>query len=525
VILGAARDVIPYLADAVPGWFQAVMKVTDSAGNELEYADSFQFSQDPVICFEVPRDDQYTLHIHDALFRGREDFVYRITLGEIPLVTSVFPLGARWNDKTTIQLEGWNLAQTTLETTIMDRRQFRPVRWFSVPQGGGQTVRVPVQFGQSREEFDVEPNNDVATAQHLGSRVVINGRIETPGDEDLFFVPGPGRLAFEVHARRQGSPLDSILSLMDAKGKELAYSDDYEDKAQGLLTHHADSRLVASVPAAGAYVRIGDAQAGGGKNYVYRLSIRPPDADFELRVTPASVIVRPGGTTPVTVHALRSDNFAEDIELALVDPPPGFSLTGGVIPGDADRVTLTLSVPPAAAERPVVLEIEGRAYRRGVRTLITAPAVPAEDMMQAFIWHHLIPVEDWSVIVSGRPVPKPPFEVVMNAPRILLREGHDTLLPIRPLVRNVPTEELKLDIEPEGATAELVGNLMAGFAVKINIDSTKLTSGLRGNLLLRVHRLSTPKPSESSANPKPWRVDFGCLPAIPFEVSKYKPSR
>jgi len=29
----------------------------------------------------------------DSLYRGREDFVYRIALGELPLVTGVFPLG------------------------------------------------------------------------------------------------------------------------------------------------------------------------------------------------------------------------------------------------------------------------------------------------------------------------------------------------------------------------------------------------------------------------------------------------
>ena len=30
-----------------------------------------------------------------AIYRGREDFVYRITIGELPFVTSIFPLGGR----------------------------------------------------------------------------------------------------------------------------------------------------------------------------------------------------------------------------------------------------------------------------------------------------------------------------------------------------------------------------------------------------------------------------------------------
>ena len=33
------------------------------------------------------------IEINDAIYRGREDFVYRITIGELPFVTSIFPLG------------------------------------------------------------------------------------------------------------------------------------------------------------------------------------------------------------------------------------------------------------------------------------------------------------------------------------------------------------------------------------------------------------------------------------------------
>ena len=45
--------------------------------------------------FMAPSDGEYALVIYDAIYRGREDFVYRITLGEAPFVTSLFPLGGR----------------------------------------------------------------------------------------------------------------------------------------------------------------------------------------------------------------------------------------------------------------------------------------------------------------------------------------------------------------------------------------------------------------------------------------------
>ena len=75
------------------------MRLTDSSGKDVAFSDSFHYRQDPLIYFEVPRDDHYTFEIRDTLHRGREDFVYRITVGEIPIVTSIFPLGATRNSR------------------------------------------------------------------------------------------------------------------------------------------------------------------------------------------------------------------------------------------------------------------------------------------------------------------------------------------------------------------------------------------------------------------------------------------
>ncbi len=74
-----ARRLIPYLADAVPGWFQATVAVYDANGNELASADDYRFDPDPVLYYEIPRDGEYEMEIHDAIYRGREDFVYRVS--------------------------------------------------------------------------------------------------------------------------------------------------------------------------------------------------------------------------------------------------------------------------------------------------------------------------------------------------------------------------------------------------------------------------------------------------------------
>ena len=123
MIAASARELIPYLADAVPGWFQAVLTLYDASGNELAYDDDYRFHPDPVIHYAVPKDGEYSIEIRDALYRGREDFVYRIAIGELPFVTSAFPLGGRAGAKTTVQLTGWNLPASKM---TMDAKRKGP---------------------------------------------------------------------------------------------------------------------------------------------------------------------------------------------------------------------------------------------------------------------------------------------------------------------------------------------------------------------------------------------------------------
>ena len=122
VISAKARELVPYVADGVPGWFQAVLRLRDANGKELAYDDDFRFNPDPVIYFEVPEDGEYVLTINEALFRGRESFVYRITIGELPFVTSIFPLGGRVGEPVKIETSGWNLEKTTLAPPPKDAK-------------------------------------------------------------------------------------------------------------------------------------------------------------------------------------------------------------------------------------------------------------------------------------------------------------------------------------------------------------------------------------------------------------------
>ena len=340
VIAVSARDLVPYLADAVPGWFQATLSLCDSKGKELAYDDDYRFHPDPVLFYTIPQDGEYSLAIKDAIYRGREDFVYRITAGELPFVTSCFPLGGPVGVKTEVELKGWNL--TTNRLVVEPAAP--GTRCLSVRNGEYVSNLIPFAAETLPEAAEKEPNDSTATAQALSLPVIINGRVDHPGDVDVFKFAGRAgeTVVAEVYARRLDSPLDSVLRLTDSTGKELAYNDDHEDKGSGLNTHHADSYLSLTLPGDDTYyLWLRDAQRAGGEEYGYRLRVSAPQPDFALRVAPSSVTIRAGTTVPLSLFALRQDGFTNEIRLALKDAPPGFSLGGAVTPPGQDQVRVT----------------------------------------------------------------------------------------------------------------------------------------------------------------------------------------
>jgi hypothetical protein len=136
------------------------------------------------------------------------------------------------------------------------------------------------------------------------------------------------------------------------------------------------------------------------------LHLTTPQPDFELRVVPSAINARAGTTVPVTVHVLRRDGFAGEVALALKDAPTGFELAGARIPADQDMVRMTLSAPALAPSTPFRFSVIGLANIRQ-REVIRA-AVPADDLMQAFIYRHLVAAGELLACVLGPPQPFAP---------------------------------------------------------------------------------------------------------------------
>ena len=80
-----ARELQPYIGDAVPGFFNAALVLKDASGKAVARADDAdRFRPDPELLYTPETEGTYTLEIHDVLYRGRADFVYSVQVDDAP---------------------------------------------------------------------------------------------------------------------------------------------------------------------------------------------------------------------------------------------------------------------------------------------------------------------------------------------------------------------------------------------------------------------------------------------------------
>ena len=175
-----------------------------------------------------------------------------------------------------------------------------------------------------------------------------------------------------------------------------------------------DSMLLFTAPATARYlVRVTDTRGfGGGTNHAYRLSVRPQQPDFTVRVEGMNPKVSPGSGREIRFVATRREGFEGPIRMDLDRLPAGFTASTPVeIEAGQIRAVAVLYAgvgaadPQDAADRAIrvsaTAEIQGREVRRelgdlGNVQLDAAPKVTVE----------ILPGPDRSVVrqESGRPM-------------------------------------------------------------------------------------------------------------------------
>lgn len=369
--------------DARKGYLDTNLELLDTSGKVIAAADD-TLGLDPVITITIPSDGAYTLAVKSLQFQGSDHAVYRLTVGEMPYPTSLFPAGGRRGDSAPVEVDGVNFATATQQSVTVNREGTIPSQFAAFESLTGVSVDLPFLRGEHSELLEVEPNNQQTQATPLKLPVVANGRFATANDEDWYRVSlkKDEGVRFEIASQRFfNSPVDSMLELFDASGKKLAENDDgaafggYVQCAHDFISN--DSWLAFKAPAEGEYfVRIRDLNGSVGPRSVYRLTAEPLMPDFRIFQWPDAVpIWGPGTTASLIVEVLKWGGLQSDIAVRIDGLPPGWkgSATNwpmswyGTWDGTgAVKLLLTITAPADAAVGTIApFRVIGRAEQPG----------------------------------------------------------------------------------------------------------------------------------------------------------------
>ena len=316
---------------------------------------------DSLLNYTAPEAGKYTLHIRDIRYKGGNGFRYRLSVGELPYLETIFPLGGRRGTDNTIAVTGANLETVNAIQVSIDAETPPGQQTLRVKTPSGLTSN-PHAFsiGSLAEMGETEPNDVIGKANAVNTPVTINGKIDKAGDVDRFSfeIKAPQLLVFEVEALRLSSQLDALLTLYGAQKQEMPKDD--AAKEQVLMVNDdargTDARIDWNFTEAGKYsVAIRDLNDQGGGAYAYRLNIRPLAPDFTLSAVVLDSQNRPsgldsprvsrGGTFTMQVNVNRLDRLSGPIRLHCPTLPKTFQVSPAVVETGQNKALLTVTAP------------------------------------------------------------------------------------------------------------------------------------------------------------------------------------
>lgn len=363
----ATDDVDWYAVDAVQGqrlsfeiegarlgrtMFDPVLTVCDASGRKVARSDDVPLlGHDGFVSLIVPAAGRYFVEVHDAAYAGT-GHVYRLHVGDFPRPAVVSPQGGPAGAKLDFRFLGDPKGELSREVTLpavaAERTGLEVAEQVSAPSPNW--IRVTDLPNAPAVKAEATPAKAPKVAASLP--FAFDGVLVNAGEPACFKFAArkDDNLDFQVFARRLGSPLDSVLSVLDVKGKTLGSNDD----AAG----NPDSAVRVKIPEDGDYVvRVADQLGRGGPTFAYRVEIRPvapsvvlsiPDTaryDYETR---KSLVVPRGNRFAILLNTTR-DSCNGDLRVMFPGLPPGISFQADDVPGSLSAVPVVFE---AAADAP-----------------------------------------------------------------------------------------------------------------------------------------------------------------------------
>jgi hypothetical protein len=358
------------------------IRLTTASSNRVYVAsadDSPGLLTDARLSAVLPEDTDYLVELSDSRYQGGGRPVYRLVIGTVPMAGEIYPLGGRAGETLGLELRGGSLSGVKIAATTLNATAGTDLVFPRITSAmlGIAAAGSPVFDVESLAPLVVSPYLEVrepadpsAPPVRTFAPVVLNGRIDPPGDDDRFVVattPGQ-RLRIRVQAYELGSALDGVLSVLGNGGSVIANADDTNlpqprrNNQQTPPIVLPDPSLDLTVPGGTQEVTlvIRDLENRGGVGFPYRIVVEPLVPDFELLVNDPQISVPRGGVATLGV-TIKRNGFSGPITVTVADSPAGLSVRAGSIAADQNAGVISLSATADASFPAATIRLVARA--------------------------------------------------------------------------------------------------------------------------------------------------------------------
>ncbi|MGL6073822.1 MAG: hypothetical protein ACRC8S_06635 [Fimbriiglobus sp.] len=191
--------------------FLPVLTLTDENGAVLVERNTGSLG------YIAPKDSIYAIGVRDQDYRGSAEVHYRLHVGPVPVITSVYPLGTTAGQETKMTIRGVNLGALGEKPLVFLAPSKLGVQPLPVPRVGGDPI------GAAEVEVSEFPSTRLegTTTKVSALPHTIEGTLTTTREPHRISFPAKKgeRVILEVAASRLGSPVDSLIEIVDATGK------------------------------------------------------------------------------------------------------------------------------------------------------------------------------------------------------------------------------------------------------------------------------------------------------------------
>lgn len=342
-------------------FFDPYLAILNSARFELSRSDDAALLNQDCLCSIVaPEDGKYIVQIRESSYGGNGACTYRLHIGGFPRPTAVYPAGGKPGEALAVKYLGDAAGDVAAQVTLpTDGKQETGL--FAQDANGIAPSPNVVRVIDLPNALEVEPNDALAQASPgSAAPCALNGIIEKPGDVDHFKFSAKAGQQFDirVYARKPlRSPLDSVLTILNAQGGGIVGNDD---------TGGPDSYVRFGAPADGEFIAVvQDQLKSGGPNYVYRIEITPvaPALTMALperqQYIPNTMTVYKGNRMAMMMSAQRA-NFGGPIDISVAGLPVGVTTETIQVRPDQTDVPVLFTAAADAAPAGALADVIGK---------------------------------------------------------------------------------------------------------------------------------------------------------------------